>query len=99
MFNTLPHVQSIDVRQNQVNMIITFKFLKREFQISTIDDYAFSRLKVLQKLDLSGNKLETVPPNVFFDTFEKSTQSVLKVLYLYGKSIFPLYCLEGKSFR
>ncbi|KAE9553817.1 hypothetical protein FO519_002987 [Halicephalobus sp. NKZ332] len=63
MFNTLPHVQSID--------------------ISVIDDYAFSRLKMLQKLDLSSNKLETLLPNVFFDTFDRTAQSVLKVLYLY----------------
>lgn len=53
-----------------------------------IDDYSFSRLKLLQKLDLSGNKLETLNPNTFFDTFEKSAESVLKVLYLYGILFF-----------
>uniref|UniRef100_A0A914Y119 Uncharacterized protein n=1 Tax=Panagrolaimus superbus TaxID=310955 RepID=A0A914Y119_9BILA len=68
MFSTLPYVQAIDLKQNQ---------------ITTIDDYSFSRLKMLQKLDLSGNKLESVYPNTFFDTFEKSMESVLKVLYLY----------------
>lgn len=70
MFNTLPYVQSIDLKQNEITLV---------------DDYAFSRLKMLQKLDLSSNQLQSLPVNTFFETFGQGSFSVLKVLYLYGK--------------
>lgn len=66
---------------------INFKKLQifLNFQIKWIDDFAFSRLPMVQMLDISGNEIETLMPNTFFDSLLFTDRTVTRVLNIFGK--------------
>lgn len=52
-------------------------------KLDTVEDRAWANLPALRHLDISYNELQTLPRNVFANTFLPSSDT--RVLYLCGK--------------
>uniref|UniRef100_A0A671SM47 Relaxin family peptide receptor 1 n=1 Tax=Sinocyclocheilus anshuiensis TaxID=1608454 RepID=A0A671SM47_9TELE len=93
----MPRLNWLDVEGNKIETVgnVTFRFcnmltvlvLQRN-RISYIHEQAFSLLRKLGELDLSSNRIEVIPPDLFLDTHYKQLQTQpLRESFLCHRSI------------
>lgn len=99
MFAGLPFLYSLDLSGNEVSARrIRIRSARRSLrirniQITTVEDFSFSRLNQLSLLNLCSNQLETLPPNTLFDSFKRSSTRA-RVLILNGPFVDFLSSLK-----
>lgn len=65
------------------------------FQLTHIDDFAFSQLSQLALLDLSSNRLESLPVNALYDSLLPKSNGMLRSLLLHSKIVV----INAENFR